>query len=209
MKTKKEKVSYCIGLQTGVNLKQQFADIDAICLNNGLNDALNETELQLPKEEIQAILGSLRKQIDTQQRQFVAKVSEENKKSSEAFLLQNKQKENVITLSSGLQYKVLETGSATDNHPTPLDTVKIHYRGMFIDGRVFDSSYQRGQPLVLPLNRVIAGWSEVLQLMHVGDKWEVFIPPYLAYGENGFGPEIGPNTALVFEMELLDINPTE
>lgn len=209
MKTTKEKVSYCIGLQTGMNLKQQFADMDMDCLNNGFNDALTNNDPKLAIEEIQSILTALRQQVETQQRQFVAKVSEENKKKSEAFLLQNKEKEGVVTLTSGLQYKVLQKGPGTGMHPTPLDVVKIHYRGTFTDGRVFDSSYQRGQPVSFPLNRVIAGWSEIVQMMHVGDKWEVYIPPYLAYGENGFGPEIGPNTALIFEIELLGINEAE
>ncbi|MBS0606057.1 MAG: FKBP-type peptidyl-prolyl cis-trans isomerase [Parachlamydiales bacterium] len=209
MKSTKEKVSYCIGLQTGMNLKQQFADMDMDCLNNGFHDGLANNDPKLAVEEIQSILNALRQQVEMQQRQFVAKMSEENKKKSEAFLLLNKEKEGVETLSSGLQYKVLQKSSGTGIHPTPLDVVKIHYRGSFIDGRVFDSSYQRGQPVLFPLNRVIAGWSEVLQLMQVGDKWEVYIPPYLAYGENGFGPEIGPNTALVFEIELLGINVSE
>jgi FKBP-type peptidyl-prolyl cis-trans isomerase FklB len=209
MKTTKEKVSYCIGLQTGMNLKQQFADMDMDCLNNGFNDALTNNDPKLAIEEIQSILNALRQQVETQQRQFVTKMSEENKKKGEAFLLQNKQKEGVVTLTSGLQYKVLQKGSGSGVHPTLLDVVKIHYRGTFIDGRVFDSSYQRGQPVSFPLNRVIAGWSEVVQLMQVGDKWEVYIPPYLAYGENGFGPEIGPNTTLLFEIELLGINEAE
>ncbi|MBI3236875.1 MAG: FKBP-type peptidyl-prolyl cis-trans isomerase [Chlamydiales bacterium] len=209
MKTTKEKVSYCIGLQTGKNLKNQFADIDMDCLNHGFHDALSDNDPQLAIEEIQSILNALRQQVESQQKQFIAKVAEENKKMSEAFLLLNKQKEGVITLLSGLQYKVLEKASDTSNKPTVLDVAKIHYRGSFIDGRVFDSSYQRGQPVLFPLNKVIAGWSEILQLMSVGDKWEVYIPAYLAYGENGFGPEIGPNTALIFEIQLLDINPKE
>ncbi len=209
MKTTKEKVSYCIGLQTGMNLKQQFADMDMSCLNHGFNDALTNNDPKLANEEIQSILNALRQQIETQQRQFVTKMSEENKKKGEAFLLQNKQKEGVVTLTSGLQYKVLQKGSGSGVHPTLLDVVKIHYRGTFIDGRVFDSSYQKGKPVSFPLNRVIAGWSEVVQLMQVGDKWEVYIPHYLAYGENGFGQEIGPNTTLLFEIELLGINEAE
>lgn len=209
LKTTKEKVSYCIGLQTGMNLRQQFADMDMDCLDHGFKDALTNNNPRLAPEEIQSILQALRQQVESQQRQFIAKVSEENKKKSEAFLLMNKEKENVLTLTSGLQYKVIQQGGGIGPHPTPLDVVKIHYRGSFIDGRVFDSSFQRGKPVVFPLNRVIAGWSEILQLMHVGDKWEVYIPPYLAYGENGFGPEIGPNTALIFEIELLGINEAD
>ncbi len=206
MKSTKEKVSYCIGLETARNLKQQFADLDLQCLTQGFNDALSETTPQLTQEEIHSVLAALRNQVESQQRQHFAKIAEENKKRSESFLSENKNKEGMTTLTSGLQYKVLAKGQAPSPHPTPLDFVKIHYRGSFIDGRVFDSSYQRGQPHVFPLNRVIPGWIEVLQLMTVGDKWQVFIPPYLAYGEMGFGQEIGPNMALVFEIELLSIN---
>lgn len=209
MKTTKEKVSYCIGLQTGMNLKQQFSDIDMDCLNSGMSDALINDTLQLPNEEIQSILTSLRQQIETQQRHFATRMAEENKKASAAFLAQNKTKDNIITLASGLQYRVLEAGHAESASPTPFDVVKVHYRGTFMDGRVFDSSYQRGKPAILPMNRTIAGWSEALQMMQVGAKWELFIPPYLAYGEAGFPPAIGPNTALIFEIELLGINETE
>lgn len=206
MNSTKEKVSYCIGLETGRNLRHQFSDMDMECLNNGFQDALSETDPKLAPEEIQSIMAALRNQIEMQQRKHFSRVSEDNKKQSEAFLSQNKDKEGVEVLSSGLQYKIMSSGPASGTHPTPLDFVKIHYRGSFPNGRVFDSSYQRGQPHVFPLNRVIAGWTEVLQLMKVGDKWQVFIPPYLAYGEMGFGQEIGPNMALVFEIELLGIN---
>lgn len=209
METTKEKVSYCIGLKTGIDLSRQFTDIDTDCLNQGILDGLINNEFQLPKEEIQSILGSLRQQMEMQQKDFAAKMAESNKKSSEAFLAQNKEKENVTTLSTGLQYRIIHSGEMTSSRPTLFDAVTIHYRGSFIDGRVFDSSYQRGNPVVLPLNRVIPGWSEILQLMHVGDKWEVFIPSYLAYGENGMAPAIGPNMALIFEMELIGINDKE
>lgn len=180
--------------------------MDVDCLLDGFQDAVSASDPKLAQEEVQSILVALKNQVETQQRQHYARVAEENKKRSEAYLAENKEKEDVITLMSGLQYKVLSSGSGPDVHPTPLDVVKIHYRGSFIDGRVFDSSYQRGQPHVFPLNRVIAGWMEILQKMKVGDKWQVFIPPYLAYGEMGFGQEIGPNVALVFEIELLGIN---
>lgn len=206
MKSTKEKVSYCIGLETARNLRMQFADMDLQCLTDGFNDALSETAPKLTQEEIQSILVSLRRQVETQQKQMYTKVADENKKQGEAFLNENKTKEGVITLSSGLQYKVLQKANDTSVHPTPLDVVKIHYRGTFTNGRVFDSSYQRGEPQILPMNRIIPGWSEILQLMSVGDKWQVFIPSYLAYGEMGFGQVIGPNMALVFEIELLGIN---
>jgi FKBP-type peptidyl-prolyl cis-trans isomerase FklB len=206
MKSTKEKVSYCIGLETARNLKHQFADMDLQCLTQGFNDALSETTPPLTQEEIHSILVALRNQVESQQRQHFAKIAEENKKRSEIFMNENKNKEGVVTLASGLQYKVLAKSQNSTLHPTPLDFVKIHYRGTFTDGRVFDSSYQRGQPHVFPLTRVIPGWIEALQLMTVGDKWQVFIPSYLAYGEMGYGQEIGPNMALVFELELLGIN---
>ncbi|HEY2810365.1 MAG TPA: FKBP-type peptidyl-prolyl cis-trans isomerase [Rhabdochlamydiaceae bacterium] len=206
MQTTKEKVSYCIGLETGKNLKHQFADIDFKCLNQGFNDALEGKNPLLPLEEIQSILVALKNQIEMQQRQYFTQLAEENKKRGEVFLAENKSKEGVVTLPSGLQYKILTTGPGKGAHPTPLDVVKMHYRGSFIDGRVFDSSYQRGQPVAFPLNRVIAGWSEIVQKMQVGDKWQVFIPSYLAYGDMGYGQEIGPNCMLIFELELLAIN---
>lgn len=206
MKTTKEKVSYCIGLETGRNLKQQFADMDFELLLQGFQDAISGNNPELNQEEVQSILMALRQQVEAQQRQYFARVSEENKRRSESFLAENKDKDGIVALPSGLQYKVLSASQQSGPTPTPLDVVKVHYRGSFIDGRVFDSSYQRGQPHVFPLNRVIAGWTEVLQKMKVGDKWQVFIPPYLAYGENGFGQEIGPNMALIFELELLGIN---
>ncbi len=206
MESTKEKVSYCIGLETGRNLRQQFADMDQQCLTTGFMDAISESTPKLKQEEIQSILIALKNQIESQQRQNYTRVAEENKKQSEAFLEANKENEGVETLPSGLQYKVLSSGPSSGAHPTPFDAVKIHYRGNLIDGRVFDSSYQRGEPHTFPLNRVIAGWAEILQMMRVGDKWQVVIPPYLAYGQMGYGPDIGPNMALVFEIELLGIN---
>ena len=207
MNSTKEKVSYCIGLEAGRNIRGQFADIDEDCLRDGFMDALSTSEgPKLPQEEVQSIMQALRGQVESQQRQHFARVAEENKKRSEDFLTENKKQEGVKVLSTGLQYKVLSSGHISEQSPTSLDFVKIHYRGSFIDGRVFDSSYQRGQPQVFPLNRVIPGWTEILQLMHVGDKWQVFIPHYLAYGENGLGQVIGPNVALIFEIELIAIN---
>ena len=205
MKSTKEKVSYCIGLETGRNLKHQFADMDIQCLLDGFQDAVSASNPKLSQDEVQSILVALKNQVETQQRQHFARVAEENRTQSETFLAQNKEKEGVVTLMSGLQYTVLSSGDGSSEHPTPLDFVKIHYRGSFVDGRVFDSSYQRGEPHVFPLNRVIAGWTGN-SAMKVGDKWQVFIPAYLAYGELGFGQEIGPNMALVFEIELLGIN---
>ena len=206
MQTTKDKVSYCIGFETGKNLRQQFTDIEFDLLIQGITDALQDNKPQLEQQEMHSVLALLKKQIETQQRQYFTQLAEENKKSGETFLEENKQKEEVVTLPSGLQYQVLSSGPGKGPHPTPLDVVKIHYRGTFIDGRVFDSSYQRGQPVSIPLNRVISGWSQALQKMKIRDKWKVFIPSYLAYAEHGFGQEIGPNVTLIFEIELLGIN---
>jgi FKBP-type peptidyl-prolyl cis-trans isomerase FklB len=208
MESTKEKVSYCIGYETGKNLKMQFSDINMDLLMNGFQDAIKEASPKLPEQEIISILTTLRQQIEVQQKQYIAQISDKNKQDGEAYLNENKKKEGVTVLPSGLQYKVIKKGLGGDK-PTLFDTVKIHYKGNFIDGNVFDSSYDRGQPQVLPVNRVIQGWSEALQLMGVGDTLQLFIPHYLAYGEHGFGPHIGPNSTLVFEVELLEINPKQ
>ncbi len=204
MKSTREKVSYCLGLETGRNLQRQFNDMDAELLRKGFEDAIANNNPKLAQDEIQSIMQALRQQVETQQRQFYAKLSEDNRKEGEEYMEKNKAIEGVMTLKSGLQYKVLNSG--TGPKPTPADVVSVHYRGSFIDGQIFDSSYERGKPQVFPLNRVIPGWSEALQHMHVGDKWQIVVPHYLAYGEAGYGNEIGPNTTLVFEMELLGIN---
>ncbi len=204
MDTTREKVSYSIGLEAGRNLKQQFSDLDLELLLQGFRDAIENAQAKLSDEELRSIMRALKQQIETQQRQFIAKLSEENKKTSESFLAENKLKAGVVTLPSGLQYKVITPGAGAT--PKSIDQVTTHYQGTFLDGRVFDSSYARGKPHVFPVNRVIPGWSEALQMMKVGDKWQLFIPPYLAYGEMGYGNEIGPNVLLIFEMELLGIN---
>ncbi len=204
MKSTREKVSYCLGLETGRNLQRQFNDMDVELLRKGFEDAIANNNPKLNQEEIQSIMQALRNQVETQQRQFYAKLSEQNRQEGETYLENNKTQEGVVTLKSGLQYKVITAG--TGPKPTPADVVSVHYRGSFINGTIFDSSYERGKPQVFPLNRVIPGWSEALQHMHVGDKWQIVVPHYLAYGEAGFGNEIGPNTTLVFEMELLGIN---
>ena len=203
MDTTREKVSYCIGLETGKNLKQQFSDMDVELLNQGFQDALTGNQPKLKQDEIKSILVALRQQIEGQQKEYVAKIAEHNKKAGEAFLAKNKEQEGVHVLASGLQYKVITSGSGPS--PKALDVVTANYQGSFIDGKVFDSTYN-DKPQSFPVGRVIPGWSEVLQLMKVGDKWQVFIPSYLAYGEMGFGNAIGPNMTLVFEMELVSID---
>ena len=203
METTKEKVNYCIGLETGKNLRLQFADIDTEKLLDGLLDGLNENDPKLTAQEIGSVLSSLKNQIEEQRKKYIAEVAESNKATGEKYLEDNKAKDGVVSLPSGLQYKVVSKGSG--KKPTLFDSVKIHYTGSFIDGTVFDSSHKRGEPTQFPVNGVIPGWSEALQLMQEGDKIELFIPPYLAYGEQGFGREIGPNTTLLFEVELLEV----
>ena len=207
METTKEKVSYCIGLETARNLARQFSDLHVELFEEGLRDGFTNKNPKLSQDEVASIMSTLRQQVELQQREFVRKITDDNKQQGEAFLKSNKEKEAVAILSSGLQYKVLQSGSG--KKPSALDVVTVHYRGSFINGQIFDSSYERGKPQIFPVNRVIPGWSEVLQLMCVGDKWQVFIPHYLAYGEAGFGNEIPPCATLVFEMELLDINKPE
>ncbi len=204
MTTSREKASYCIGLETGKQLREQFKEMDLELLVTGFQDGFSQAEPKLSREETQAVLNAIRQQVEAQQKQYVAKLSHDNKAKSEAFLEQNKKQEGVVTLSSGLQYKVLQSGTGAT--PTLLDVVTVHYCGYFINGKEFESTYQREKPQTFPVNRVIPGWAEALQQMKVGDKWRIFIPSYLAYGENGFGPEIEPNVALIFDMELLGIN---
>jgi len=203
MDTNREKVSYCIGLEAGKNIKGQFGDIDQDLLKKGFNDAVAERTPALKTEEIKEILQALQKQIQEQQKVFVEQIAAKNKAEGEEFLEDNKSQEGIVELSSGLQYKVLKEGNG--KNPTMHDTVTVHYRGTLINGTVFDSTYERDEPQEFPVSRVIPGWSEALKLMKTGDKWEIFVPSYLAYGENGYGPQIEPNSTLVFEMELLKI----
>jgi len=203
-RSNKEKASYCIGLEAGNSIRMQFSDLDINLLRTGFEDAIRRNRPRLTEAEFQGVMGSLKQQIQAQQKAYISQLAQTNKKNAETFLEQNKQKEGIHTLSSGLQYRVIEEGSGTS--PLLTDIVKVHYKGTFMDGTVFDSSYQRNQPQVFPVDRVIPGWSEILQLMKVGSKLQVFIPPYLAYGEAGFAPHIEPNKLLIFEMELLAIN---
>jgi FKBP-type peptidyl-prolyl cis-trans isomerase FklB len=204
MKTNREKVSYCIGLETAKNLKNQFKDLDSTLLVQGFEDALQERTPPIERDEIKNIMTALQQQVQRQQREFVMQIAQSNMKESESFLEENKSKPGVVTTHSGLQYKVIASGNGPS--PTMMDEVLCHYRGSFINGNVFDSTYEHGKPATLPLSRVIPGWSEALKMMKVGDRWQLFIPPYLAYGETGYGPQIQPNMLLIFEMELLGIN---
>lgn len=203
MENTSEKASYCIGLEAGTNIRRQFTDVDLETLLDGFTDGLKGTTPKLKPEEIQNFLNAIRSQMEQQQREMIAKLAHENKTKGEQFFADNKKKPGVVTLASGLQYQILAQG--TGEKPTLFDVVEVHYKGSFINGTVFDSSYERGQPAVFPVNRIIPGWTEALQLMPAGSKWKLFIPSYLAYGEVGYGNQIPPNAALIFEIELVKL----
>ncbi len=201
--SQKKKVSYAIGLDIGKNFKARFMDVDLDVMLQGLQDGHTAATPLLTDEEIQKIMGEYQQEMmkaDQDRRQVQGK---ENLARAEVFLKENAQKPGVKVTASGLQYKVITEG--TGPRPKESDTVKVHYRGNLLDGTEFDSSYKRNEPAVFPLKNVIKGWSEALQLMRVGSKYQVVLPSSLAYGEQGAGQAIGPNAALVFEVELLGI----
>jgi FKBP-type peptidyl-prolyl cis-trans isomerase FklB len=196
LKTQKDSVSYAIGHDIAKNLKKQSFDIDPDVLAKGLKDILNDVKPALDDSQSQAAIMSYQKHMMDVQ-------AEKNKTAGDAFLAENKKKDGVITLPSGLQYKVEKMG--TGKKPKAEETVAVHYIGKLVDGTEFDNSYKRGQPASFQVNGVVRGWTEALQLMPVGSKWTLFIPPDLAYGERGAGQVIPPNATLIFEVELLSV----
>jgi FKBP-type peptidyl-prolyl cis-trans isomerase FklB len=203
LKTQKDSVSYAIGLDIGQRLKQQLVDADADLIARGIKDVSTGGKPLLTEEQAQSVMGTFQQQLLAKQDSVKKTVGEKNKIEGEAFLAENKKKEGVVTLPSGLQYKVLKTG--TGKKPKAEQTVSVHYRGTLIDGTEFDSSYKRGEPATFQVNGVIKGWTEALQLMPPGSKWQLFIPSDLAYGERGAGQTIPPNSTLVFDVEILSI----
>jgi FKBP-type peptidyl-prolyl cis-trans isomerase FklB len=203
LKSQKEKISYIIGMDIGRNFKKQVIDIDPDILARGIKDGLSGAKALLSDQEVRETLSAFQKEMMAKQAGLAKKLGEKNKREGEAFLAENQKKEEVKTLPSGLQYKVIKAG--TGEKPKMTDTVTAHYRGTLIDGTEFDSSYSRGKPEKFPVNGVIAGWTEALQLMEAGAKWQLFVPPNLAYGERGAGRDIGPNATLIFEIELISI----
>ncbi|MBI3469389.1 MAG: FKBP-type peptidyl-prolyl cis-trans isomerase [Planctomycetes bacterium] len=202
-KTLKERVSYGIGLSIGKDMKRQAIDVDLAQLVSGLKDSLSDSKPLLTDAEIREAMGAFEKELKARQAERGRELAASNKKEGEAFLAENKKKQGVKTAASGLQYKVIKEGKG--KVPKPADTVTVHYRGTLIDGTEFDSSYGRGEPASFPVNGVIKGWTEALQLMAVGSKWQLFIPANLAYGEKGAGTDIGPNAVLIFDVELIAI----
>lgn len=203
LKNEKDKVSYSIGLNIGGNFKSQSVDINPDILIKGIKDALSGSKPLMTEKEIQETMTAFQKEITAKQAERTKSLAETNKKEGEAFLAANKGKEGVKTTSSGLQYKIIKDGNGQT--PKATDTVTVNYSGTLIDGTEFDSSYKRGEPASFPVNGVIPGWTEALQMMKVGSKWQLFLPPAIAYGERGQGRVIGPNAALIFEVELLSV----
>jgi FKBP-type peptidyl-prolyl cis-trans isomerase FklB len=203
LKDQKDKVSYSIGMNIGNNLKKQSIEVSPDILLQGIKDALSGGKTLMTEKEVNETMMNFQKEVMAKQQARMKELAEKNKKEGEAFLAENKKKEGVITLPSGLQYKVIKEGDG--KIPTINDTVTVNYRGTLIDGKEFDSSYTRGQPVTFPVKGVIPGFSEALQLMKVGSKWQLFIPSNLAYGERGAGEEIGPGATLIFELELVSI----
>ena len=201
--TQEQKVGYAIGAQIGAQLAMTKDDIDSNALVAGLTDAMNGTELKLTDQQMQEAKMAFQKKVQEKAQEEMTKLAEANKAEGEKFLAENKTKEGVVTLPSGLQYKVIQAGTGAT--PTAADTVVTHYTGTLINGQVFDSSVQRGEPATFPVNGVISGWTEALQHMKVGAKWQLFIPAELAYGERGAGQTIAPNSTLIFDIELLEI----
>ncbi len=203
IETQKDKVSYSIGLQFGQRLSTLKDDINITQIIMGLKDGQSGAEPQLTDAEMTKVMTAFQEEMQAKQQTQAIMAAAINAEAATAFLAENKTKEGVITLDSGLQYKVISKG--TGPSPQATDTVSVHYRGTLLDGTEFDSSYKRNEPAAFPVNRVIAGWTEALQLMKVGSKWQLFIPADLAYGERGSGRMIGPNAMLIFDVELLEI----
>jgi len=202
IKTQMDKVSYSIGLDFGKNMKAQSVELNLDILLRGIRDGLAEVTPALTQSEMQECMTTFQKEMMAKMQEKQKTLGEKNKKEGDAFLAENKKKPGVVTLPSGLQYKIIKDGIGKS--PKATDTVTTNYRGTFINGKEFDSSFKRGQPATFPLNNVIPGWVEGIQKMKVGSKWELYIPSNLGYGENGSG-EIGPNATLIFEVELLEV----
>ena len=202
--TQNEKESYSVGYQVGVSMKTDGVQVDFERLVQGLRDAVNNKESRLSMEEMRTLIVDLKKRAREIQMRKIQEQIVENAKESEKFLEENKKKEGIKTTKSGLQYKVLKEGDGVS--PGPKDFVTVNYRGTLIDGKEFDSSYEKGEPIRVQVDRVIKGWTEALPMMKTGAKWELYVPPDLAYGRTGFGGKIPPNKVLVFEMELISVD---
>ncbi|OQY16876.1 MAG: hypothetical protein B6I36_09715 [Desulfobacteraceae bacterium 4572_35.1] len=206
LETLNQRVSYSVGYDIGDNFKKNDFELDLDLVAEGLSDAKSGATPRLDQKKMGVTMQEFQQYMMEHQQKKIAEVAEKNSAAGKIFLEENSAKEGVVTLASGLQYKVLTAG--TGEKPTKEDVVQVDYRGTLIDGTQFDSSYDRGKPVEFPVSRVIAGWTEALQLMPVGSKWQLFIPSELAYGSQGMGSVIEPNSVLIFDVELLKlINP--
>jgi FKBP-type peptidyl-prolyl cis-trans isomerase len=203
LKTQKDKFSYALGMNLGKSLHSQSVAVDPNILARGLRDTLAGGKTALTEDEARAALTAVQNEVNKKQQAKMQEMGEANKKEGEAFLTANKSKQGVVALPSGLQYKILQSG--TGAKPAASDSVVCNYRGTLIDGKEFDSSGKHGGPATFPVTGVIKGWTEALQLMPVGSKWELFVPSELAYGDRGAGGDIGPGATLIFEVELVSI----
>jgi FKBP-type peptidyl-prolyl cis-trans isomerase len=202
LKTEKEQMSYSLGADTGRNLKRNGIEVDVDLMIKGLKDGLSSEKLLIPERDIRQVIQMFQSELRRKRVEAMKTAAEDNKKEGDAFLAKNKKSEGVVSLPSGLQYKILKAGDG--NKPAAADTVEVTYRGTLLDGTEFDSTYENKKPALLRVNGVIRGWSEALQLMPVGSKWQLFIPPQLGYAARGSGL-IGPNATIIFEVELLAI----
>lgn len=203
LKTQEEKASYSIGYDIGQNMKQNYVEIDPEKFLAGLIHGINDSTSLLTEEEMMEVMTQFQNDLTQKREEKTKGEKEKNKKASDDFLAENKKKDGVVVTASGLQYKVLVSGKGKT--PTEASNVTVHYTGTLIDGKEFDSSVKRGEPTTFPVTGVIKGWTEALKLMKEGDKWMLYIPSELAYGENGAGNVIGPNQALIFEVELISV----
>lgn len=202
LESNEQRFSYFVGSNIGMQFKRDNLTLETDAFMAGLEDVLNDRELRLTPEQVQETMAAMQQEAMARQQKVMEEAAQKNQTEGEAYLTANAAKEGVTTTESGLQYREIVAGEGA--MPTLEDTVSVHYRGTLVDGTVFDSSYDRGQPATFPVGGVIQGWQEALQLMQVGDKWELAIPSGLAYGPSGTR-SIGPNSTLLFEVELLDI----
>lgn len=205
LKSKTDSVSYAIGMDIGKNFKEREIAVNLDILKAAMSDVLNGKPTTLTQEQVQQVMTAFGQEMQQKAMAKQQKAADENKAKGEKFLAENKNKTGVKTTASGLQYKVLSEGKPTGKQPTDKSTVKVHYVGTTIDGKEFDSSIKRNEPAEFPLNGVIKGWTEGLQLMKEGAKFEFYIPAALAYGDRGAGQDIGPNEILIFQVELLEV----